>query len=139
MDDQAVEQRHLAMDVLDVGGDRQAREIIPQRVAARIEIEGHGIVALEAEEIDQQPGNEGLADLWPRRCDDENRGPPSAYRGGPKHARPKHARPKHARCKHAAWRKRAIRLMRARAPVHGAVDGRRRFLAVAPRHVALAS
>src|SRR5262249_10657417 len=77
--DQPVEQGHLPAGVADVGGDR--RHLVAQRLAARIEIEGKRGGAVEAQKIEQQPRQEGLADLRTRGSDDENE--PSRAGGDP--------------------------------------------------------
>jgi hypothetical protein len=73
IDNKPIEHRHLALDIVEVGDGRQARQIVIERVSTGIEIEHQGIIALEAQEIDEEPRHEGLADLRPRRCYDEDR------------------------------------------------------------------
>ena len=71
LDDQTIEQRHLAPDVGEVGAGRQAA--VSRRIPGRIEIEGHRLAAVQAKEVGEEPRQEGLSDLRSRGGDDEDR------------------------------------------------------------------
>src|SRR4029453_2549315 len=96
----------------EVGGGGHPRQVIPQRLTFLVEIEGRGLAPVETQELGREGGDEGLADLGARRCDDADQGPLFRFRR---------------------------RLMRTDMPACVVTPGRRRFLAVAPRHVVFAS
>ena len=68
--DQAVEQRHLALDIADAGDGRARGQELRQRAAARIEIESRHRPAFPGVELGEQPRQQRLADARARRSDD---------------------------------------------------------------------